>query len=215
MITYSSESENHLIRLLIDYTYLKSREGDLVGIFMLPYFDDKNIFEIIQFFNYEPSSVLDGSIDIGTDEIRFICLNKNRIREFEELSSCEILYDPKNKLCDIKRDLISANKIYRGSNQLIFHDDFKNKLHKYISKKLEENENLENDLIYYTLVDFYYCILYNDFKIDDLNFEVCINNIKNRNNLHFFTDNPGLHKECLEESIRYNNIDEKQKIQRL
>lgn len=205
MIEYKSETEDNLIRLLIDYTYLKALEKDVVGIFVMPYYDDKNVFEIIQFFDYEPARTIDGFIDIGSDELRFICLNKNSIKNFYELSSCEILYDPFKILQKEKEKFISDDKIFSGSNQLLFSDFFKKRLHDYLNKKLSTLENYDNDQLYCTLVDFYYCALCNTPEIDDLNLDMYLRNIDECNMLHFFLDNPHLHKECLNEALRKDN----------
>lgn len=200
MTLLDSKYESQLYSLLADYIYIKSKEEGFVGAFAFPYYDDCNVVDIIQFYDYQPNICLAGKIQIGDIIINFVNFNKDNIHEYNEISDCDILYDPKELLKKAQREFRIKGTGLVSTNQLLFKAERSVKLANVIRNKIN---NDSKEILYASIVDFYYNIICDDNDFD-FNYELCKSNIEN-GYVPFLGENLELHKECLEESLKGMN----------
>lgn len=202
-----SDYEKQLFYILADYISIKAKEEGFLSAFIFPYFDDCNVIDIIQFYDQEPKTCLAGQVQIGDIIINFINFNKNMIYGYSELENCEILYDTDDLLKNEQQRLRKQNTGITASNQLQLGVRFRVRLANLIRQRTVE---CNNNIIYSSIVDYYYNLLLDD-KDFDFNYEACKRNIKN-GYVPFLDDNLELHSECLEESLKEFNKENEKKL---
>ena len=188
MISYNSNEYNRIKNLLSDYIYLKSKEKDLDGILLVPYYDDTYNFDLLHFYKKDNNLATVQTIKVEDNLLRYVYFNSEKISLFDDVVTGYILYDPNNLLNSCKQQLINSNKEFnRATNEVGFDEEFISS----ISSSDKNDSNIED-----VLTDYYKNIISNNDYIDVYNYEYCYSFI-NRNVPKLLTDDVNIHSRCL------------------
>lgn len=172
---YEEKNSDEVYQFIVNYTYLKSFDKNLIGSFIFPYYDIENNFDIISFYeNKENVNEIEESIFMGDTDVDFVSLDKEALKSFsDEIANNYILCDKNGELANIKK-VGAESKYTEPSNKLELDYD---KLSSMLTEKFAEGGDNKYLKVYYTLVDFYYTIIMNTHNFDFKNFNKEIENL--------------------------------------
>lgn len=204
-MNYKNDKSDAVYNLIVDFAYLKSFEKDLVGIFLFPYFDLDNNFDIISFYDKKEVRIhIEGNSQIGENRVQYVNLEKSTIPAFKnDIINGIILFDKTGELSNLKKDDNERDRV-SPTNLLELNYD---KLSSLLEEKFNDTSEDNYLNIYYTLVDFYYNLIIAS-KESDIDFDVIGIGIEMHTLLEerlVFKDNKKLHESAILEAIKLAN----------
>lgn len=164
MIEYESKNKEKIRNILSNYIYLKTKNDDVIGMYIKYFYDECNHFEIVSIHN----NLIDNTNNMlffDNDLVKFTNINKDEIKNMDYVVYCDPIYDPNLVIYNEKNRLINEDKIDYDEkyNELYVGKSFRSDI-KYISKIEEPFDiNMRDEQRFNSLVQLYAnIIMYND-----------------------------------------------------